>query len=470
MIKNHLYSSILNNLSYNPTNCQERLLQVLSVFILDDKERSLLLVHGYAGTGKTTVISALVNALNQFKIKSFLLAPTGRAAKVIMGYSNQNAYTIHKKIYRQKSAKDGFGEFIIDFNPNKNTIFIVDEASMIGGSTGEYSIFGSGDLLNDLIEYVNRGSNCKLILIGDSAQLPPVGLDISPALNPEYLKKYGFNIKYTELTEVVRQSRDSGILMNSTRIRNNLKVKKNEIQISVKNFSDIHRINGQELIERLTASIEKFGLNEVIVLSRSNKRANIYNQGIRAKILFREGEIETGDILMVVKNNYFWSAGLTIDFIANGDVFEVARIYKYEDIYGLRFAEVRARFIDYDNMETDLLIILDTLNIESAALPAEKNKELFYQIFEDYQEVETKKKKYQKVREDRYFNALQVKFAYAATCHKAQGGQWKEVYVDQGYLTDEMINKEYLRWLYTAFTRATRNLYLVNFNDKFFID
>ncbi|MBN2519638.1 MAG: AAA family ATPase [Bacteroidales bacterium] len=470
MLEEHIHSILTKSFLYKPTECQKKLLRTLAGFVVSSTNRDILLVNGYAGTGKTTVISTFVNALKSDKIKSFLLAPTGRAAKVIMNYSNHPAFTIHKKIYRQKSSKDGFGEFVLDVNLHKNTFFIVDEASMISNTSGEFSIFGSGNLLNDLIDYVYSGNNCKLILIGDIAQLPPVGLELSPALDEEVLKKYGLKTEYVQLTEVIRQNKESGILMNATRLREILNQSNFNIKFSLKGFTDIERLSGNEFIEILSDSIYKSGLNDVVVICRSNKRANLYNQGIRNRILNKEEEISTGDLLMVVKNNYYWSDNLEIDFIANGDIIEIVKIHSFNELYGLRFADITARFIDFNNIETRLLIILDTLNIESASLPNETNKELFYKIAEDYQEIKTKKKRYQAVKEDKYFNALQVKFAYAITCHKAQGGQWKYVFIDQGYLSNEMINREYIRWLYTAFTRSIKKLYLINFNNNFFKD
>jgi len=470
MLKDHIKNIILQNLSFQATIDQEKLIEELSDFILNDDEHNIFLLKGYAGTGKTTVISALVNAFKKLRLKSVLLAPTGRAAKVLSAYSKKAAYTIHKKIYRQKSSKDGFGIFTLDVNLHSNTIFIVDEASMISNATSENSVFGSGRLLDDLTNYVYNDKRCKLILVGDVAQLPPVGIDISPALDAKQLKTFGFDVIEYNLKQVVRQQEGSGILSNATNIRNLISNENyNFPKINTEGIIDIERINGTELIETISNSYDKIGYEDTIIITRSNKRANQYNKGIRNQILWREEEISAGDFLMVVKNNYYWiDENEKIDFIANGDIAEIIKINKYTERYGFRFADVTLRLIDYGDVEIDCKIILDTLDINSAALSMEDNKNLFYNVLEDYQHLKTKKKQYQGVREDEFFNALQVKFAYAITCHKAQGGQWKNVFLDHGYITEEMMDKEYLRWLYTAFTRPTEKLYLVNFNKRFF--
>ena len=472
MLVNFLINSFIEELKHEPTNDQNQLFEKLAQFILDKSKDCVFLINGYAGTGKTSSISSVVKALRKVETKTFLLAPTGRAAKVFSHYSGQAAYTIHKKIYRQRSSSDGFGVFNLDKNLHKDTIFIVDEASMISDSNGENSIFGSGNLLNDLIEYVYTGSNCKLILTGDTAQLPPVGFDLSPAL--EALTLEGFNLKVTEvsLTQVVRQSLESGILSNATELRT--LINKNIFSIKrpkfILNQTEVIRISGENLIEEISSSYDRFGIDNVIVINRSNKRANKYNQGIRNSILYRENQISTGDLIMVVKNNYYWSETIEeLDFIANGDIAEIIKITDYQEMYNLRFADIRIRMLDYNNIELNVKIILNTLEIETASLSSEENKKLFYSILEDYSDIPTKKQKYQKVKENIYFNALQVKFSYAITCHKAQGGQWKIVFLDQGYITDEMINREYLRWLYTAFTRSVEKIYLVNFPDEYFM-
>ncbi len=470
MLKDHVKNIILEKLSFKPTNDQDILIEGLSKFLLDTDKDTIFLIKGYAGTGKTTIMGALVDAFKKLRMKSVLLAPTGRAAKVLSAYSKKTAYTIHKKIYRQKSSKDGFGIFTLDVNLHSDTIFIVDEASMISNFSGESSIFGSGRLLDDLVEFVYNDKRCKLILIGDVAQLPPVGIDISPALDPKQLESYGFKVKEFNLKEVVRQQKGSGILVNATHIRNLVSSEKYVFpKLKLTNLNDIERITGNELIETIANSYDKLGYEDTIIITRSNKRANQYNKGIRSQILWREDEITVGDFIMIVKNNYYWfNENEKIDFIANGDIAEIIKIGNYEERYGFRFADVSLRFVDYGDVEIDCKIILDTLDINSAALCAEDNKQLFYNILEDYQHLKTRKKQYEGVREDEFFNALQVKFAYAITCHKAQGGQWKNVFVDHGYINDDMMDKEYLRWLYTAFTRPTEKLYLVNFNKRFF--
>ena len=398
-------------------------------------------------------------------------APTGRAAKVLSGYTGNPAYTIHKKIYRQRSSSDGMGRFELDKNLHKNSWFIVDEASMISNETAESSVFGSGRLLDDLLEYVYSGDNCRLVLVGDTAQLPPVGLSISPALDRASLEEYGFSVKMIELTEVVRQAEGSGILMNATRLRRRVsdEDKPGFFPVELAGFSDIERISGAELIESVSTSYDKFGLFDTIVVTRSNKRANLFNKGIRGSILYKENEIERGDLLMVVKNNYFWGKEHPgFEFIANGDIAEVVSIGKYENLYGFRFVNVDLRFIDYENIEINCKIFLDTLSIESASFSYEQNRQLFDAVSEDYAEIRNKRERWKKVRENPYFNALQVKYAYALTCHKAQGGQWKSVFIDHGYLTDDMLDTEFYRWLYTAFTRPTQKLFLVNFDKGFF--
>jgi len=474
MIKNYIADILWEKLIFEPTTSQKRLIDKLAEFIKNYTVRQLFLIFGYAGTGKTTIISSLVKTLEQLEFKYVLLAPTGRAAKVLSSYCASSAYTIHKKIYRQKSSKDVFGEFVLDKNLHKNTYFIVDEVSMISNLSNDTNLFGSGRLLEDLIEYVYEGKNCKLIFIGDNAQLPPVGLEISPAMDKNILESLNLLVDEEILTDVVRQSLESGILFNASKLRKSISnfnniFRENLIKIQTENFDDIFRINGDDLIDSISNSYDKVGIEDTIVVCRSNKRANRYNQGIRNSILWREEEISAGDLLMVVKNNYYWAEENDyMDFIANGDIVEIMRIEKYEELYGFRFAHVCLRFIDYNDVEIDSIILLDTLSAETASLSSEDNKKLFMTIAEDYQQLKSMKKKYQNVKDNKYFNALQVKFAYAVTCHKSQGGQWKNVFVDQGYIVDDMINIEYLRWLYTAITRATEKLYLVNFANKFF--
>lgn len=472
MIKNHIQSEIIRNLGKLPTPGQDVLCLKLADFIAESDLDAIFLLKGYAGTGKTTLLSSLVKTFTTFKFNSVLLAPTGRAAKVLSSYAGKNAYTIHKNIYRQQSSSDGAGRFVLNKNLCKDTFFIVDEASMISNSTGETSIFGSGRLLEDLIEYVYSGSNCRLLLVGDTAQLPPVGLDVSPALSRNELEFYDREVYEYELTEVVRQDLNSGILFNATFIRNlitNGGYESGYFHLECKQFEDVRRVSGADLIEEISTCYDRFGLIETIVVTRSNKRANKFNEGIRSSILYKEADISVGDLIMIVKNNYFWlEENEMIDFIANGDIAEIISIYKYEELYGFKFANVSLRLLDYPDIEFDCKIILDTLAIESASLTGEQNRKLFDAVAEDYLDIRNKKTRWEKIRGNPYFNALQVKFAYAVTCHKAQGGQWKAVFVDQGYLTEEMLNIEFLRWLYTAFTRPTERLYLVNFNKEFF--
>ena len=460
-----------------PTIDQQELISRISTFIGNyfspDHRDDTLIIKGYAGTGKTSMVAALVKILPKIGLKAVLLAPTGRAAKVLAGYSGHQAFTIHKKIYRQKSATaNGLGSFALDNNKHQRTIFIVDEASMISNDQSENSIFGSGRLLDDLFEYVYRGEMCKLILVGDTAQLPPVGLAISPALDAKVIGEMGFNVSEFEMKQVVRQTRESGILHNATLLRQSLAENlQGYPHLTTTGFADVRRITGGELIEEIENCYDEFGIGSTMVLCRSNKRANKYNEGIRRTILWRDEEISKGDLLMVVKNNYFWLGDEekeTTPFIANGDIAEITRIGKYRELYGFRFADVDLRLVDYPEIEIQTKIMLDTLTSESPSLTWDENQRLFEAVMADYAEIGNKRERIKKVKENPYFNALQVKFSYAITCHKAQGGQWQAVFIDQGWLTDDMLNTEFLRWLYTAFTRPTVRLYLVNFKDEFF--
>lgn len=474
MIKNHLQTLLAKSFQFTPTNSQTRLIEGLAEYISSDKPDEIVLIKGYAGTGKTTMINALTQTLRSLKIRSVILAPTGRAAKVMAGYTGLTAFTIHKQIYRQKTSSDGMGRFVLDKNLYKNTYFIIDEASMISNEPNENSIFGSGRLLDDLIEYVYSGENCRLVLVGDTAQLPPVGLNISPALDAKQIDDFGFVVKEFELTDVVRQESDSGVLFNATNMRyliSSGEINPGFLKIETDSFPDIEKINGGDLIEKINSCYDKYGFFETSVVTRSNKRANLYNKGIRGSILYKENEIEQGDLLMVVKNNYFWvGEGMELDFVANGDIAEIEKIYNYEELYSFRFANVCLRFVDYEHVEIDCKIFLETLVIETASFSQERNRELFEAVSEDYLEIRNKRERWKKIKENPYFNALQVKYAYAITCHKAQGGQWKAVFIDHGYLVEDMLNVEYYRWLYTAFTRPTEKLFLVNFNKKFFDD
>ncbi len=475
---NYSKANITNNIKkqfgYRPTHGQNILIDMLSDFLIRHDRQSTFLLKGYAGTGKTTIVSALVNSLPDFNTGYVLLAPTGRAAKVLAAYSGKKAYTIHKKIYRLTTVSDGTVKITLQSNPHKNKLFIVDEASMIPANPppGNFSMFSSHNLLDDLIQYVNNGKNCRLLLIGDSAQLPPVGLDISPALDSEYLKhSYSFNVLSYELDEVVRQSLDSGILANATNLRKKISDDNYDFPyFNIENFPDMISITGSELEEELNTAYCNKDHENTVIITRSNKRANLFNQEIRKRILFMEDEISTGDIMMVVKNNYYWlPQDSQAGFIANGDLIEIMRINKIRDLYGFRFADVTLRLVDYpDEKEIESRLILDTIMAESASLPHNEHSKLYEEIMKDYSEIPSRRKRLEKVKNNPYYNSLQVKFAYSLTCHKTQGGQWNTVFIDQGYLKEEMINKEYVRWLYTALTRATDKVFLINFQDRFF--
>ena len=465
MVNTYLGQQIKTNFPYKPTFEQENVVKILADFLFCRKMDVLFLLKGYAGTGKTSLIGALVKTLDQLEQKCVLLAPTGRAAKVFSHYAGHPAYTIHKKIYRQKTFSNEMDNFSINDNLYQHTLFIVDEASMIANDGLSGSMFGTGRLLDDLIQYVYSGQGCRLMLIGDLAQLPPVGEEESPALSADVLKGYGLEVHEAMLTEVVRQLSDSGILWNATELRRYISEEDffTLPMIKVEGFPDVKVIPGNELIEAIGDSYDRVGMDETIVVCRSNKRANIYNKGIRNTILYREEELETGDLLMVAKNNYFWTEGCKeLDFIANGEIAEVRRVRREREMYGFRFADVVLRFPDYDELELEATVLLDTLHTESPALPKEMNDKLFYAVLEDYSDITIKRERMKKMKSDPYYNALQVKYAYAVTCHKAQGGQWKRVFLDQGYMTEDMLSPDYFRWLYTAFTRATETLYLVN--------
>ncbi|MEL7586689.1 MAG: AAA family ATPase [Prolixibacteraceae bacterium] len=472
MLTSHIQSQLIRNLGFTPTPGQRELSEKLAAFVCNDDRDSVFILKGYAGTGKTSMLRALVRTLEAFQFRTVLLAPTGRAAKVLASYAGKSAFTIHKWIYRQQSSSDGLGKFSLNKNLLKDCFFVVDEASMISNESGDGSVFGTGRLLDDLYEYVYSGQHCRLIVVGDTAQLPPVGMEISPALDQAELEMYGLQTTEHELKEVVRQEQDSGILFNATRIRELLydfQDDQSYFPVTVKGYKDIMRLGGEDLIGKISDCYDRFGEQQTMVITRSNKRANKFNQGIRSAILYKDSEITVGDLLMVVRNNYFWKPDdEKVGFIANGDIVRITAIHRYEELYGFRFADVSVQFIDYDNLELGCKIILDTLSIESASLTREENLRLFHAVAEDYQDIRIKKKRWEKIRENPHFNALQVKFAYAVTCHKAQGGQWDAVFVDQGYLLEDMINREYLRWLYTAFTRPVKELYLVNFNKEFF--
>jgi exodeoxyribonuclease-5 len=456
---------IESKLKFIPTSDQKTLIRSIAQFITD-QNMSIFLLKGYAGTGKTSVIAALIQCLNEMRINTVLMAPTGRAAKVLASYAGFQAFTIHKKIYRQKSIGEQ-SEFSLAPNMHKNTVFIVDEASMISGNSYEQSIFGSGDLLKDMMTYIKSGTKCKVIIVGDNAQLPPVGFGLSPALDVDRLGYYG-DCSEAELKEVVRQTNESGILFNATQIRKQIETNDVRFPEFRTDFPDIMNIMGVDLIETLSDAYAKYGKDETIVICRSNKRANKYNEGIRNRVFFMEDEIASGDRIMIVKNNYKLSEDVEeTGFIANGDMATIRRIRRLQKCHGLHFADMILEFPDYNNLEIENKAILDTLAIESASLSAEMNKQLFYSLTEDYMYIANKRQRYNAIKEDPFFNALQIKFAYAVTCHKSQGGQWECVFLDCPYFADDNLTFEDLRWFYTAVTRASKQLYLVNFNEKY---
>ncbi len=467
-INQFILEKLYQKLGSPPTSCQEKLFGNLSDFVTGATDTGIMVINGYAGTGKTSALASLISVMSEFGQNMVLMAPTGRAAKVLSNYASIKAWTIHKKIYRQRSMKDGTGVFSININPDKETIYIVDEASLISVISDDFSPFGSGNLLDDLMEYVFSKEGNRLILTGDSAQLPPVGNQVSLALDPEYLSRYQ-KVTSVSLTTVVRQAQSSGILRNATLLRGMIEEGRESFpQFEIGSFEDVERVSGEELIEKLSDSFDKSGIDETLVLCRSNKRANRYNKGIRSSILFREERINKGDKIMVVKNCYQFLDNLEdIDFIANGDVAELVRISGYEQRYGLNFADATLRFTDYNDIEIKAKIILDTLESETASLGAEQQKLLFQGVYEDYSDIKTKRKRISAVREDKYFNALQIKFATAITCHKSQGGQWRRVFIDNPFWRDE-ITLDDLKWLYTAMTRAVDKLYFINFDKRFF--
>ena len=465
MIQDELKYRIIQVLGLSPTPEQAQALDVFTQFMTDRDDQVVMILRGSAGTGKTTLAGAIVKAMAALKQKLILLAPTGRAAKVFSLNAGHAAYTIHRRIYRQKSAGD-LSAFNLNVNLNRDTLFIVDEASMIANLGLGETAFGSGCLLDDLMQFVYNGQNCRLLLIGDRAQLPPVGEEESPALSAHVLRGYGMRVYETDLNQVLRQSEDSGILWNATMIRNLWRGEAGMVRlpkICFHGFTDIQVVMGNELVDNLSSSYYHAGMDETIVITRSNKRANIYNQGIRNMVLDRDEELCRGDLLMIVKNNYFWTEGSKeIPFLANGDRAVVQRVRNVHELYGFRFAEVTMTLPDYDDYELTATVCLDTLTTEAPALTHEQQEQLFNAVMEDYADFTVKTERIKKLKSDRYYNALQIKFSYAVTCHKAQGGQWAHVYLDQGYMTDDMLTPDYIHWLYTAFTRATEKLYLVN--------
>lgn len=472
MNETQLYSLFKGGFPHEATSKQDTALQLLAKFSLSENLNEVFLLKGFAGTGKTTIVGTLVKNLIKAKKSSILLAPTGRAAKVISNYSNKEAFTIHKKIYYPKSQKGGGISFTLQKNKHRNVIFIVDEASMIPDINQESKLFENGSLLDDLMHYVYSGHNCKLILIGDTAQLPPVQLLVSPALNKETLENYyNKEVIEIEMDQVVRQQKGSGILFNATEIRQCIDTGLFEtFKLTSSNFPEVIRpLDGMELMDAIQDSYSNLGNEETVIIVRSNKRANLYNQNIRNRILFQEEELSAGDYLMVVKNNYFWLKPNTeAGFIANGDIIEVLEIYSFKELYGFRFAEVKIRMVDYPKMEPfETVLLLDTLSSETPSLTYDDSNRLYLEVMKDYASEKSKYKRFLSVKSNTFFNALQVKFSYAITCHKSQGGQWNTVFVEQPYLPNG-VDKDYLRWLYTAVTRAQEKLYLIGFKDEFF--
>jgi len=472
MTTSDLYSLLKSDFPHHPTSKQDVALQLLSKFILSPENQEIFMLRGYAGTGKTTLIGSLVKNLWKAKKSSVLLAPTGRAAKVISNYSGRDAQTIHRKIYYPKSVKGGGVSFTLQKNKHRNVIFVVDEASMIADQAQDSKLFENGSLLDDLVQYVYSGHQCKLLLIGDTAQLPPVHLDISPALDPDLLDRYyHMRVHWLELDEVVRQQEESGILYHATLIRQRIdEAYYGQLKFKAQFYPEVIRpSDAQEVMDAIQDSYDTQGHEETVIIVRSNKRANLYNQNIRNRILFQESELSAGDHLMVVKNNYFWVEPTTdAGFIANGDIIQVLEIFGFQELYGFRFAEVKVQMVDYPKMPAfETVILLDTLQSESASLSYEESNSLYEEVKKDYQHLTSNYKKFLSIKNNKYFNALQVKFSYAITCHKSQGGQWHTVFVEQPYLKDG-INKDYLRWLYTAVTRAKEKLYLLGFPNDFF--
>lgn len=468
MTKTVLLDKIVSNLPYTPTEDQFNMLNQLVDFLFLKNETSLFLLKGYAGTGKSSLIGGVVQTIRELNQKVVLLAPTGRAARVFAQYSGMEAQTIHRKIYRQKTYSSENFEFTTNRNPHKDTLFIVDEASMISNQQVEGATSSHGQLLDDLMEYVYSSDNCRLILLGDTAQLPPIGQSLSPAMDKGYLEGYGMDVVEATLTKVVRQAEESGILRNATLLRDRMSEENvyDLPRMELDGFKDIKAVSGEDFLELLNDSYRKVGEEEVLIITRSNKRANLYNNGVRARVLYREDEISSGDLLLIAKNNYALGEEYPeLGFIANGETAEILRVRKQQEIYGSRFAEVTLRLIDRD-LTVDAKVNIDTLHSETAALSQAQQSKLFYAIAEDYRYDYPENVVIRKIKKDPFYNALQVKYAYCMTCHKAQGGQWKHIYIDLGNLNPEYMGLDFYRWLYTAMTRATERLYLVNMPDE----
>lgn len=468
------YKLLQADFPHTPTSKQDILLEKLSHFLLDNDYNTVFLLKGYAGTGKTTVIGTLVKNLWKAKLSSVLMAPTGRAAKVISNYSKRQAFTIHRKIYFPKKERGGGVSFTLQPNKHRNCVFIVDEASMISDRASDSKLFENGSLLDDMMQYIYSGHHCKLILIGDDAQLPPVKLDLSPALDKKVLSmQYNKEIDTLQLDEVMRQAEESGILSNATTLREHLSEGfYQDFKFDLYGYADIIRlVDGHEIMDMINDSYDQVGTEETAIIVRSNKRANLYNQQIRTRILYQEEEVSAGDHLMVVKNNYFWvDTNSDAGFIANGDIIKILEIYALKELYGFRFAEVKVQMIDYPSMKPfDTVIMLDVLAMETPSLPYEDSNRLYQEVQKDYADEKANYKRFLKIKNNKYFNALQVKFSYAVTCHKSQGGQWERVFIEHPYLPDGM-NRDYLRWLYTAITRAKSKLYLIGFKQDMFLE
>lgn len=468
--RNELYNRLVQSFGFEPTEGQATVLYHLSAFLLSNKPNPAYILRGYAGTGKTSLVKTLVRTLPSIGMKYVLLAPTGRAAKVLSNYTSQSASTIHRRIYQVMTFPDGSMRVTRGENKSQNTLFIVDEASMIG----EQREFGGKSLLDDLLEYVFTGDRCRLLLIGDTAQLPPVESRESPALDCDYLKsQFPITAATFELTEVKRQALESGILYNATQIRERLKENAYEYTLPLfetDQFPDTRKIEPETFEELLYKLFSENVDNEAVIICKSNKRANMFNQAIRGRILNIEGEIATGDRLMIVKNNYYWADGnAAISFIANGDMAELRKINRFEEMYGFRFADVELSFVDYPDLPNiEAKILLETLNSNSASLTEAESQRLHAAIEEDYMDIPNRRERYKEMRKNPWFNALQVKFAYALTCHKTQGGQWNSVFIDSAFNQKDELETEDLRWIYTALTRAQQRVYFVNFKEEFF--
>ena len=470
MLNTYIARQIYEKISFETTFSQKKVVEMLSDYLSEPKSEQIFVLNGYAGTGKTTLLAAVVEVLDAMQVPTVLLAPTGRAAKVLSRYCHREALTIHKRIYRERTTADYESHFSLDVNKERGAVFIVDEASMLADATSEGQIFGSGSLLDDLIKYIRSGRDCRLILVGDNAQLPPVGSAFSPALDEGVMSGYG-DVVYASMDDVVRQQAESGILFNATMLRCMLENGIHEVPQLDMSFADVESISGGEVMEKVQECYDRYGRDETIIITRSNRRANRYNEGVRRYNLSAEEAIESGDCLMVVKNNYYYTERekeCPMSFAANGDVVQLRKIYRFEDFYGFHFADALLSFPDYDDFELRCRILLDTISSESPSLTREESRRLLQEVEQDYLDIKSRIKRLKEIRENPHFNAVQVKFAYAITCHKAQGGQWKAVFVDRALFGDEEMTADMLRWLYTAFTRATERLYLVNFDERFF--